>query len=377
MMACMRTLPLTLFVASLHLFAHAACAQTTTSTTTSTTTTTRPTTWTASGWIEASYNASSASRTNLPVGFFYQPDSTQLNQAWLVLDKPLVKDGPNAGPGFHLDVFAGTDYVFTRAFGLLSRQTSEIGVDPLQFYISGHIKGFAKGTDLKLGRFSSPISAEYNSGPLNELPSHTYSFIFDPFTHTGLYSETALSDRLTLLAGLVTGSDVFVPPGVRGTGIGGLRYTDKDPKKSAELIAIIGPGTFNREFGFNNVDVVDLLLTYPLNPRLLMTFEAIVGWEGNVPGMGDVNWGGAVGYLTWNLNAHLDGTVRVELFNDEQGNRTGFAGDYRAATAGLKWQPDPHWILRPELRHDDHSGAAPFEGRNHLTTATIDAIYRF
>ena len=333
--------------------------------------------WTLSGWVEGSYNASSARRTNLPMGFFFEAGAAQLNQAWLTLDQPAGKDAGHRSAGVHLDIFAGTDSAFTRAFGLFSHQSGEIGFDPVQFYISGHVEGFAKGTDLKLGRFASPIGAEYNAGAANALASHSYTFIYDPFTHTGLYSETALSDRWTLLAGLVTGSDVFVDPGVEPTGIGGARYVGADPKKSVQLTAIIGPGRFNAQRGFNDVDVVDIVGTYPLRKRLLLTLEGTVGWEDAVPGQGDVSWQGALAYLTWTVSAQLDANLRLELFSDDQGNRTGFQGDYRAVTAGLKWQPGPRWMLRPELRHDDHSGAAPFEGKQHLTTATLDVVRRF
>lgn len=319
--------------------------------------------WKAEGWVQGDYTASSARRSNLPLGFNRLADDGHLHQAWLSLDHPHV----------HFDMFVGTDYFFTRARGLFPSQTSELGFDLLQFYVKGHVSSIGRGTELQLGRFSSPIGAEYNAGPSNMLPSHSYSFIYDPFTHTGLYASTALDDRWTLLNGVVTGSDVFVDPAMRPTFLNGVRYVDpKDARKSAQFFSILGPARFDVDHGFNHIDVLDFVMTYPLAKRLLFTGHTVYGWEDAVPGLGNVDWFGVVPYLTYTFDDKLAGTLRLEHFDDDEGNRTGFAGEYRAATLGLSWKAEKWLTVRPELRFDAHNGANPFEGRDHLTTAVID-----
>lgn len=324
--------------------------------------------WKLEGWIQGDYTASSASRSNLPLGFNRFADDGHLHQAWLSLDHPRL----------HADLFVGTDYFFTRARGLFSSQTAELGFDPVQFYVKGHVKVLGRGTDLQLGRFASPIGAEYNAGPANMLPSHSYSFIYDPFTHTGLYASTALDDQWTLLNGIVTGSDVFVDPAMRPTFIDGVRFVDKkDSRKSAQFVTILGPARFDVEHNFNHIDVLDLVVTYPLSRRLLFTGHTVYGWEDGVPGLGDVDWFGVVPYLTWTFSDQLAGTLRLEHFDDDEGNRTGFAGEYRAATFGLTWKAARWLTVRPEVRFDSHDGATPFEGRDHLSTAVLDFFARW
>jgi hypothetical protein len=324
--------------------------------------------WKAEGWIQGAANASSAERSNLPFGFPYFAGDLQLDQAWLRLDRK----------GMRLDVFAGTDYAFTRARGLFARQSGDIGFDPIQFYIEGHSRGIGRGTDVRIGRFTSPIGAEYNDGPSNVLASHSYAFIYDPFTHTGVYASTALDADWTLLNGIVTGSDVFVDPAARPTYINGARWIDHaDTRRSAQLVTILGPGRFDVEHGFNHVDVYDLVVTTPLAKKFLLTLHAVHGREDAVPGLGDVDWLGVVPYLTWTLTDTVSSTLRLEHFDDDEGNRTGFAGTYRTATLGVAWKPRRWLMLRPEVRFDDHDGGTPFEGRSHLSTATLDFVTRW
>lgn len=315
--------------------------------------------WKVEGWVQGDYTASSARRSNLPAGFNRFADDGHLHQAWLSLDHAHV----------HADLYVGTDYFFTRARGLFASQTAELGFDPLQFYLKGHVRSIGRGTDLQLGRFSSPIGAEYNAGPSNALPSHSYSFIYDPFTHTGLYASTALDDRWTLLNGLVTGSDIYVDPAMRATFLNGVRYVDpKDARKSAQFMTILGPARFDADHGFNHIDVLDLVVTYPLSKRLLFTGHTVYGW------VDDADWLGVVPYLTYTFDDRLAGTVRLERFDDDEGNRTGFAGVYQSATFGLSWKAEKWLTVRPELRFDAHDGGAPFDGRDHLSTAVLDVI---
>src|SRR5439155_18196218 len=64
------------------------------------------------------------------------------------------------------------------------------------------------------------------------------------------------------------------------------------------------------------------------------------------------HWFCVVNYLTYAFTPRLSGTTRLELFDDEQGQRTGFAGLYTALTAGLSFRPHKDVIFRPEVRYD-------------------------
>lgn len=334
--------------------------------------------WKVEGWIEGGYTGSSTRASNLPYGFDLRADDLGLNQAWLGLEHPLVKERPGRRAGLRFDMFVGSDPIFTRARGLFPNQTSEIGFDPIQFYVEGHVDGIRRGTDVRIGRFASPIGQEYNAGPSNLLPSHSYSFIYDPFTHTGVFAQTTLDDDWTLLNGIVTGSDIFVDPAMRPTYINGGRYVDhRDSKKAVQVVTILGPGRFDVDHGFNHINLIDLCVNRPISRRLQFLGHAVHGWEDAVPGLGDVDWSGIVAYLNFTFSDSLAATLRLEYFDDGEGNRTGFAGEYRTSTLGFTWKPERWLTVRPELRFDDHDGAAPFEGRNHLTTATLNGYVKW
>ena len=96
-----------------------------------------------------------------------------------------------------------------------------------------------------------------------------------------------------------------------------------------------------------------------------------------MPDVGFANWLGVLNYLTWTFTPRASGTVRLECFDDQQGQRTGFAGLYTALTAGVSFRPRPAVIFRPELRYDYNGESRPFENRHGLGTATADLIFRW
>ena len=66
-----------------------------------------------------------------------------------------------------------------------------------------------------------------------------------------------------------------------------------------------------------------------------------------------------------------------ELFDDVQGQRTGFKGLYTALTTGVTYKPTPYLWFRPEVRYDRNADSLPFEGKANLFTATFDLIIRW
>ncbi|HJZ59651.1 MAG TPA: outer membrane beta-barrel protein [Gemmataceae bacterium] len=70
-------------------------------------------------------------------------------------------------------------------------------------------------------------------------------------------------------------------------------------------------------------------------------------------------------------------TLRVELFEDTKGVRTGFEGLYTEVTYGVAWKVMPGLILRPSVRYDNNNVSAPFEGSQNLFTGYMDFIIRW
>lgn len=340
------------------------------------------------GWAEASFTASSDERRNGPLAFNDRANEFLLQQNWLRIERQVITSG-TAEPtfGFRSDwILPGADYRFTIARGLFDRQLTAdngrpnlYGVDPIQFYAEAYFPTIAQGLDVKVGRFFCQYGVETTDAPGNALFSHAYTFIFDPFTHTGVLTTTRLTDALSVQAGLVLGSDDFIDPADQPTYIGSVKWAPSDNRNSLLLSVIVGSGRFEPVRHFNNPEVFDLVYTHQFNPRLHYSYESLFGFQNRLPSIreGSAYWFGILNYLTYDFTSRLSGTTRLEFFDDIQGQRTGFPGLYTALTAGLSYRPRRGIILRPELRYDMNDESRPFENKHGLFTAAIDLILRW
>jgi hypothetical protein len=339
-----------------------------------------------SGWDDLSYTASSDRRSNLPMGFNYRADRFLLQENWLRIDLPTVQTGTTEPTfGFRSDtILPGSDYRFTVARGLFSGQLTAdngepvlYGIDPVQFYAEAYVPTVGRGLDVKLGRFFSQYGVESTDTTQNVLASHSYTFIYDPFTHTGLLTTLKLTDAWWVQNGLAAGSDVFLDPAARLTYVGGVKWAPPNGPDSVLFEAIAGPGYFEAKRQFNNPEIIDVVYTHKFSGVLNYSLELLYGFETEVPGIGFANWFGAVNYLTEQLSPRLSATGRVEFFDDAQGQRTGFAGVYSAFTAGLNFRPVKDVMFRPEVRFDYNGESRPFEGKHALFTADFDVVIRW
>ena len=186
----------------------------------------------AYGWSEGSFTASSAAHDQLPMGFNYRANEFLLQQNWLRVERPVDTSATTPTFGFRSDtLLPGSDYRFTVARGLFDRQLTAnqgepatYGVDPVQFYAEGYLPTVGRGLDLKLGRFFCQFGVESIDTTSNALASRSYTFLYNPFTHTGLLGTLKLTDAWSVQSGLVTGSDVFLDPAAVPTFIGSVKY---------------------------------------------------------------------------------------------------------------------------------------------------------
>jgi hypothetical protein len=338
------------------------------------------------GWVESSFTASSAPDNNLPMGFNYLANEFAVQQNWLRIDRAVVTSGmTEPSIGFRSDtILPGIDYRFTLARGIFNSQLTArhglpntYGIDPIQFYGEAYFPTVARGLDIKVGRFFAIYGVETNDAVSNALASHAYTFIYDPFTHTGVLTTAKLTDTWTVQAGLVLGSDIFIDPADEPTFTGSIRWTRSDQRDTVLLSVIAGSGRFNQARNFHNPEVLDVVYTHQFSPRLTYNLEGLLGYTTHVPDIGTAHWFGTINYLTYNLTPRLSATTRLEFFDDEQGQRTGFPGLYSAVTAGLWFRPRKAILFRPEVRYDYNDESRPFEGKHGLFTATTDVILRW
>jgi hypothetical protein len=338
------------------------------------------------GWLDASFTASSAKNSNLPMGFNYRANEFLLQQNWVRFERAVVTTGTTEPTfGFRSDwILPGSDYLFTLPRGIFNAQLTDdngqpnrYGVDPIQFYAEAYFPTIGHGLDVKLGRFFAQFGIETNDAVGNALASHAYTFIYDPFTHTGILTTLKLTDEWTIQAGLVLGSDIFIDPADEPTFIGSIKWAPPSGRDSVLFSMIVGSGRFNQARNFHNPEIFDLVYTHKINSRLNYSFEALYGFTTNVPQTGFADWLGVLNYLTYDLGPRLSGTVRMEFFDDAQGQRTGFSGLYTAVTAGVSFRPRKDVIFRPEIRYDYNEHSRPFEDKHGLFTAAADVILRW
>ena len=339
-----------------------------------------------SGWSDVSYTVGTDRHSNLPLGFNYIPYDLDLQQNWLRIERSVVTSGTTEPTfGFRWDtILPGTDYRFTTARGLFSNQLTanngqpnRYGIDPIQFYGEAYIPTIGRGMDIKIGRFFAQYGVESNDAVSNALFSHAYTFIYDPFTHTGLLTTIKLTDVWSVQAGIVLGSDNFIDVVDNPTFIGSVKWAPSTARDSVLFSVILGNGRFDQTHDFHNPEVFDLVWTHKINSRLNYTLEGLYGFTNNVPDIGFANWLGVPNYLTYTLTPRLSTTSRLELFDDFQGQRTGFKGLYAACTTGLSFSPRKAIVIRPELRYDYNIESRPFENKHGLFTAATDIIFRW
>lgn len=340
----------------------------------------------AYGWTQGNFTASTDRDSNLPYGMNYKANQFLLEQNWLRIDRSVVTTGTSDPSfGFRSDwILPGSDYFFTLPRGLFDGQLTAnngqpnlYGIDPVQFYAEAYFPTIAQGMDVKVGRFFSQFGVEQISAPDNALVSHSYAFIYDPFTQTGLLTTTKLNSAVSVQAGLVLGNDNFSGPTLNPTFIGSVKWVSSDQRNSLLFNIIADNGRFDRKNNFHNPEILDLVGTHKITTNLLYSFEGLYGFTDNVPDIGFANWFSVVNYLTWNVTERINAATRLEFFDDLQGQRTGFAGLYTALAGMMAYRPVKWLQLRQELRYDYHSETAPFEGKHGLFTATSDFLLRW
>jgi hypothetical protein len=348
---------------------------------------------TISGFVDLRYTAANVNKRNIPAGngFSFNPDLPQF--VWLTVDRAVDKKSDAPSYGYHFDTIVyGSMYQYTTQRGLFNHQLTArngspnyYGVDPVQAYGEVYLPNVAKGMDIKVGRVFARFGVESLNPSLSVLPSYSYAFTYNPYTYTGVTTDTKLTDKLTVSNDFYAGNDVFLNNNSRFTWLGAAQYDFTD-KTSVRAATIQGNNGYQRGTGYGNQSLFDVVLTHKFTDKLTYNFEYLYGWLRNAPGandrdrfgpsIGDAHWQHYVNYLTYSWNDKHATTGRVEFFEDADGNRTGTRGLYTSYTLGHTWNPKSWLMIRPEVRYD-HNKNAPFDGRQDFFGFTINGILKF
>ena len=365
------------------------------------------------GWIEGSYNFSSAAHNNLPEGWDDRANTFLLQQFWVRLERTVVTSGTTEPTfGFRMDWLIGSDYRYTLPRFLWNSQlvnsnpnTQNLyGVDPVQFYVNAYFPTLAQGTEVRLGRHYCPFGEESIEAISTPFWSRSYAFnSCAPFTATGLMVNTTWTPQWATSLMLVNGNDVFPDAAEETRFMGKVQWTSDSKRDSIAFGTSIGRGKFDsgapfapstvstpdEPAGRNNINVFDVVYTHTFSLVLSYALESIYGYQygvpANVPGgiikedatEGTAHWGSICNYLFYTIDPHWSAGLRLEFFDDFEGQRTGYEGLYTALTGGVQFKPTKSVIFRPEIRYDYNGYSRPFEDKHYLLTVGADLIVRW
>src|ERR1700738_2563360 len=383
------------------------------------------------GWVEVGGNISTNSVKpggNVPVGYDYTPNTVQLDQAVVYIERlPDTVQNDHFDWGFRLSAIYGVDYRYTTAYGLSSYQLLNHnfvnGYDFPMEYVDLYFP-VMQGFNLRVGRFISIPDIEAQLAPNNYTYVHSLTYTFDNYTNTGIQGTLAVTKNWIVQMGLTVGSDtmpwnagarianpypnplfpgttMLKDPGAIPSVTGGVRWTSDSGNDSIYVVAdAINSGTW----GYNNLQWYGLTAYHKFNDQWHISFETYNLHQNNVlnannpaavaalaaggtpfspqympfnaPGTAQCASAAVfsctasvqtyLAYLNYKATPLDNISYRIEFYDDKQGQRTGTKTRY--VETGIGWQ---HWCspqieIRPEVSYYRSLDANAFNGNANL-----------
>ena len=212
--------------------------------------------WRFKAWVDQgiTYGSSRIDETYAPQAYNDMYNGYQMNQVYLALERKVAEDGMNFSWGGRVDVFFGTDYYYTQAYGLeasnvgylttingvegrvnhwngdgnrhLAQNVSEYGVSIPQAYVEMYMP-IMTGVKVKAGHYYSGMSLESPMAVENFFYSHSYtSYYGTPTTLTGAEVTFGGSNGLSIFGGVDLGWNRMSTKSGVASGYGGVRWMD-------------------------------------------------------------------------------------------------------------------------------------------------------
>ncbi len=367
------------------------------------------------GWLDNGFTwnpDSPANRFNGPVTFNDRANEYQMNQLYLVFEKPIHEGRRSWDLGGRVDVLYGTDYYFLQARGLETfsdgsqRWNSDQGPRGAGAALYGLAlpQAYAEiyapwgdGLSVKVGHFYTILGYESPMATENFFYSRSYLKQYaEPYTHTGALARYNLSPLVHLYGGFTRGWNNWEDTNGKLGFLGGLSF--EAPDDSSTFAFTIHTGNED-ESGENDRTVYSLVVSEKLTPCVTYVFQHDFGVQANAQLKGDGQlddaiWYGITQYLMYTVSPTTDLGVRVEWFRDQDNARVlGVpvqslvqGGNYVELTLGMNWRPSDSVRIRPELRWDRSDVSAPslqangmfddFGDKDQITLA-LDMLFLF
>ena len=353
------------------------------------------------GWINPSANISTSSDSAFPLSYATRPNRVEFNQLLLRIERlPDTVQTDHIDWGFHFDNLYGYDYHFTTMKGVLSNQLLNnpnpneplngkvYGYDPMLFYGDIYIPWIAQGMVVRVGRWLSLPDIEAQFSPNNYLVTHSILYTVDPYTQMGVMTTTKLSDQWTVQLGVNGSNDVAL---WNHAATASLQACVRWVSASNDDMLYPCVNNYNHaNYGYNNVQMFVATWGHRFSQNVHMLTEAYHMYGRNIPGFGRADAAGnatpgstgefgIVNYVNVELNPANMISIRNEWYNDEKGQRTGYATKYTSHTIGMT-----HWVsadieIRPEIRYEHSYDVPAYDGgkKSNQTTALVDLILHF
>ena len=231
-----------------------------------------------------------------------------------------------------------------------------------QVYIN--VKASDKLT-ITAGQFGTHIGYEYIDAPLNFHYSINNTFNAGiPFYHLGLKATYAFSDKVSLMGGVVNGTDGFNDNN-RGKSFIGQLFVSPAKGFNIYLNTIQGNEANARPNGQDTASyfgVLDLVATYQLTEKWSLAVWLMQGtakgeFQGGTYFNEAKHWGGANLYVAYKFSDIFSLGTRIEYFDNKSGVRSlltnGVGTDVHTYTlTGNFSLADGKLLLKPEFRYD-------------------------
>jgi hypothetical protein len=300
-----------------------------------------------------------------------QSTDFQINQVWLGVKKDA--DGTHGLDwGFAAEGFFGTDAWLSQSWGDAKFdygwQDGDYHTAIPQLYAQ-----LAYGDlSVKIGKFETIIGYETLRAPDFNFFSHSYTFMIEPYSHSGVYFEYTPNDRLSLGAGYITGTDASFENAYDDHGFLGTiayQFTDKLNLSYAIMYNRNGYGGYRDPDDFNryglsgtNAYIHTVVASYDLSKK----WNYSVQWDysdSKVRNDGDHTYMyGISNYLTYQLNDHWGVGFRAEWANVNA--LFGYGRDLSEYTLCVNWKPYENISIRPEIRYDYGADKTSFKAFN-------------
>jgi hypothetical protein len=386
------------------------------------------------GWVEVGGNLSSAKNGyggNAPVAYAYTPDQAWLDQAVLYIERvPDTVQQDHWDWGFRISGLYGENYRYTTALGVFSNSfiyhNHFLGYDMPMVYGDLYIPRIAEGMTLRFGRYISIPDIEAQLAPNNYMYTHSLTYTYDNYTNTGVVDTIRINKNWMVQLGLSAGTET-VPWNTKIISLPNGYIGQRDPGAQPGFTACVQwqsdsgwdniypciNSINNGNWGYNNLQWFGGTLYHKFTENFHVSIEAYYEFQRNVNNSPNVNpnaagytgtawqfmanppnlaqcgpaWNicpiakeyGLLAYWNYQLSPMDNISLRTEFYNDENGQRTGFATRY--TDIGLGWQ---HWFspqveIRPEVTwYRSYDQAAFDNGHTHnLWFTGGDVIWHF